>query len=469
MSWSRKLSCRVGEVREGVREAREHQRYYEENKQRLKAEYRAAERAGEVHTHAGLGSGFGLLPWLLLGMGAFSNLFQGETSSPWIGGLGLLTFNSLYIYVAFRAFRKETREAVSTRVALVLLGLVTCGLAMGYGGNWLLFFPLFGLATGAVVRLPQLRWVGAVVTVVAGVASVLRDGWGGLDTAYATWISTMVTAAIMSLSEAVRQLREAREELARRAVEEERLRFSRDLHDLLGHTLSVIVVKSEAARRLAPRDLDAALLQVGDIESVGRQALTEIREAVTGYREGSLSTDLDGAVSALRAAGIEPVVHRSGPPLTAQAEVLLGWVVREAVTNVVRHSGARRCEISVRGSAERVRLRVWDDGRGGTAEPRLPVSDGADPAWAERASGIGGTGSAGSAGGTGGTGGTGLKGLAERLAAAGGCLEAGPGPRGGFTVRAELPVESVEPRRPGERAGVGGGAGDGTRARDRGW
>ncbi|WP_053850498.1 sensor histidine kinase [Streptomyces sp. NRRL B-24085] len=443
MSWSRKLSCRVDEVREGVRVAREHRRYHQENWQRLKAEYRASQRAGEVHTHAGLGSGFGLLPWLLMGMGAFSNLFQGETPNPWIGGVGLLTFNSLYVYVAFRAFRKETREAASTRAALVLMGLVTCGLAMGYGGNWLLFFPLLGLATGAVVRLPHLRWAGAIVTVVAGAASVLRDGWGGLDTAYATWISTMVTAAIMSLSEAVRQLREAREELARRAVEEERLRFSRDLHDLLGHTLSVIVVKSEAARRLAPRDLDAALGQVRDIESVGRQALTEIREAVTGYREGSLSADLDRAVSALRAAGIEPVVHRSGPPLTARTEVLLGWVVREAVTNAIRHSGARHCEISVRSSGERVRLRVWDDGPGGAAEPRLPGSDGAAPAPSERFPGLGGTG---------------LKGLAERLAAAGGRLEAGPGPRGGFTVRAELPTESAAPLRPEEEAGVSGGS-----------
>ncbi|MFC8432321.1 histidine kinase [Streptomyces sp. NPDC057253] len=445
MSWSRKFSCRVDELRDGVRSAREQQRYYAANKERLNAEYKTAQKAGEVPTHAGLGSGFGLLPWLLLGMGAFSNLFQGEAANPWIGGLGLLTFNSLYIYVAFRAFRPQTRDALSTRVALVAMGLVTCGLAMGYGGNWLLFFPLFGLATGAVVRLPQLRWVGAVVTVVAGAASVFRDGWGGLDTAYATWISTMVTAAILSLSEAVRQLREAREELARRAVEEERLRFSRDLHDLLGHTLSVVVVKSEAARRLAPRDLDAALVQIADIESVGRQALTEIREAVTGYREGSLSTDLDRAASALRAAGIEPAVHRSGPPLAAQTEALLGWVVREAVTNAVRHSGAARCEISVEGSAERVRLRVWDDGRRVPAGTPVPESDGTAPAPRACTD-------VPSAPLTPGIGGTGLKGLAERLAAAGGRLEAGPGPRGGFVVRAELPVESVEPVRIGERA-----------------
>ncbi|MEU6532021.1 sensor histidine kinase [Streptomyces sp. NPDC046928] len=356
-------------------------------------------------------SGYSLLPWLLLGLGSLSNLFHGETANPLIGGLGLLAFNSLYVYVAFRSFVKETREAPSTRVALVLMTGVTCVLALAYGGTWLLFFPLLGLATGAAVRFPHLRPTGAALGVLAGAVAVSHDGWDGLGIAYATWISTMVTAAILSLSDAVRQLRAAREELAHRAVEQERLSFSRDLHDLLGHTLSVVVVKAEAARRLTTRDVEAAQAQLADIESVGRQALTEIREAVTGYREGSLSREIDGAVSALRAAGVEPVVRRSGPPLAPQTEALLGWVVREAATNVVRHSGASRCEIAVTGDGERARLTVTDDGRG-TGHPRP-------------------------------TGGTGLRGLTERLATAGGTLTAGP-ERGGFAVTAELPTDAVE-------------------------
>ena len=364
-------------------------------------------------------NGFVLLPWLLMGMGAFSNLFQGKTPNPWIGLIGLVAFNSLYIALVFRAFSKEAREARSTRLMLTALGVVTCTLAIVYGGSWLLFFPLLGLATGAIVRGPWLGRVAVGLTLLSGVTAAVRDGWGAVNVAYGTFLSTMVTAAILSLSEAVRELRAAREELARRAVEEERLRFSRDLHDLLGHTLSVIVVKSEAVRRLIHRDLDAALVQVGDIESVGRQALTEIREAVTGYREGSLATELDRARSALQAAGIEPVVRQSGPPLAAQTEALLGWVIREAVTNAVRHSGATRCEIAVEVAAERVRVRISDDGRGA-----LPASD--PPPSVP------------------GIGGTGLKGLTERLAAAGGSLEAGPGPRGGFVVTAELPVETAE-------------------------
>ncbi|MFF4346359.1 sensor histidine kinase [Streptomyces sp. NPDC001530] len=410
MSWIRGVTCQVNEWR--AARAR-----WKADMERFKAEQRAARKSGgKMPENPGPPpTGFALLPWLLMGMGAFSNLLQGETPQPWIGGLGLLTFNSLYVYVTFRAFVKETRESRSTRVALVLMGLVTCGLAIGYGGSWLYFFPLLGLATGAVLRGPWLGQIGLGVTALAAVVSFFRAGWDAVNVAYGTFLSTMVTAAILSLSEAVRELRAAREELARRAVEKERMRFSRDLHDLLGHTLSVIVVKSEAARRLAPRDMTAALTQITDIESVGRQALTEIREAVTGYREGSLATELDRARSALSAAGVEPVVRQSGPPLVPQAEALLGWVLREAVTNVVRHSAATRCDITVDGTPERVRLTISDNGTGtSTAEP---------------VEGIGGTG---------------LKGLTERLTTAGGSLEAGPVARGGFQVRAELPVDAAD-------------------------
>lgn len=418
--WRSTLACRTAAWRSELRTGRERQQRWKEDKNRRRAELKAAGKSGRVSVPEDPGppaNGFSLLPWLLMGMGALSHLFQGETPNPWIGGLGLLTFNSLYIYVAFRAFTKETRDALSTRVALVLLGLVTCALALGYGGNWLLFFPLLGLATGAVLRGPRLRGLGTAVAVLAGAVSVVHDSWGGaLTIAYATWLSTMVTAAILSLSEAVRELRAAREELARRAVEEERLRFSRDLHDLLGHTLSVIVVKSEAARRLAPRDMDAALSQVTDIEAVGRQALTEIREAVTGYREGSLASELERARSALSAAGVEPTVNRSGPPLEPQTAALLGWVVREAVTNVVRHSAATRCAITVSGTPDRVRLTVTDDGIG------LGEDEDVEDCCAR--------------------GGTGLTGLRERLAAAGGSLKADRGPGGGFRVTAELPADT---------------------------
>ncbi|MFD3478630.1 sensor histidine kinase [Streptomyces sp. NPDC058695] len=425
MSWKHRVTCAMFELRDARRE-------WKADRDVWKAEWRTRDKDAKNSGAEGgpMGpppNGFALLPWLLMGLGAFSNLLQGKTANPWIGGIGLFVFNSLYISIVFQAFDKRRREARYTLLALIAMGLLTCGLAIAYGGSWLMFFPLLGLATGAVVRGRRLGQVALGLSALAGTIGGLKEGWDALNIAYGTFLSTMVTAAILSLAEAVRELRSAREELAHRAVERERLRFSRDLHDLLGHTLSVIVVKSEAARRLAHRDLDAALTQVSDIESVGRQALTEIREAVTGYREGSLTTELDRARSALTAAGIEPVVRQSGPPLAAQTEALLGWVVREAVTNAVRHSGAARCEISVDGTPERVRLRVHDNGRGATAEPPQP-----------------------------GIGGTGLRGLTERLGAAGGSLEAGPAARG-FTVTAELPAlpgeaepdATLEPERAG--------------------
>ncbi|WP_411761492.1 sensor histidine kinase [Streptomyces tunisiensis] len=376
------------------------------------------------------GAGLGhprLLPWLLLAMGAFSNLFQGTTPNPWVGAAGLLAFNSVYVYLAFTTHPCGRRDAAARRVALGLLAAVTCALAVAHGGDWLLFFPLLGLATGVVLRGRPLLAVGAAVTAVAGGVSWHHDGWGGLDILYATAVSALVTATVVRLADTVRELREARRELARRVVEEERLRFSRDLHDLLGHTMSVIVVKSEAARRLVPLDTEAALAQVTDIEAVGRQALTEIREAVTGYREGSLDTELDRARSALTAAGVVPVVRRSGPAPGVRTEALLGWVAREAVTNVVRHSGARRCEIAVEADGERARLTVTDDGDGARA--------GAADADA---------------------GGTGLRGLAERLAAADGTLRAGEGADGGFEVVAELPAHTAvrEPSAAAVRAAV---------------
>lgn len=355
-------------------------------------------------------NGFALLPWLLMGMGAVSNLLQGETPNPWVGAFGLLAFNSLYVSIVFRAFDRTKREAAATWWLLAAITAVTLALAIAYGGPYLLFFPLLGLAVGSVVRGRMLGRVVFPLCALAATVAGVRDGWGAINVAYGTFISAMVTAAVLTLSETVKELRATREQLARTAVEKERLRFSRDLHDLLGHTLSVIVVKSEAARRLAPRDLDAALGQITDIEAVGRQALTEIREAVTGYREVTLAAELDRARDALSSAGIEPVVRRSGPPLEPQTEALLSWVVRESATNAVRHSRATRCEIDLGGTPERVRLTVTDNGRGtGDDTP-----------------------------------GGGLTGLRERVATAGGTLEAGPGPRGGFRVTAELPVEAPE-------------------------
>lgn len=378
---------------------------------RWRHEHRPMDFAEEIENLRPPGR-FTFLPWLLMGAGGFSNIFTGRTPMPWLGGLGLLAFNSLYVGVVFTTFDKRNTDGRVPRLLWAGLAVVTFALAIGYGGSWLLLFPLLSLALGVASRTRRTGQLLIPLSAAAAIVAAFRsdDPWDALSIGYGTLISGLVTVTILTLFGAIAQLKATRQELARHAVAEERIRFSRDLHDLLGHTLSVVVVKSEAARRLAPRDLDAALAQVADIEAVGRQALTEIREAVTGYREGSLATELDRARSALDAAGIEAVVRESGPPLPPQTAALFGWVVREGATNVIRHGGgAAVCRIFVTGAGGRVRLEITDDGDcAGCATPDS---------------------------------GSGLRGLTERLAAAGGSLEAGPAPGKGFRVVAELPLE----------------------------
>ncbi|MEU8725766.1 sensor histidine kinase [Streptomyces antimycoticus] len=375
------------------------------------------------------------LPWLFMLSGDVQALFKGKTPLPWLGGAGAAAFVALYVTTIYTSLDERRRHTRAPLLALAGLAAVTYALGIGYAGDWLLCFPLLSLASGIVLRGGK-RPLGPVILVLSGSAGIIAGFRGGasdsLTVSYGTILSGLVTAAILSLFETVAQLRATRQELARTAVEKERLRFSRDLHDLLGHTMSVVVVKAEAVRRLAPKNLEAALEQAADIEAVGRQALTEIREAVTGYREGSLATELDRARSALDAAGIEAAVRRSGPPLAPQTEALLGWVVREGVTNVVRHSGAARCEIEVRGGMDRIWLEITDDGGG----------------VGSRATGTDATSTAGGEAAEGAIGGTGLKGLAERLSAAGGSLESGPGARRGFRLVAELPVDTEDPMEP---------------------
>jgi two-component system sensor histidine kinase DesK len=193
------------------------------------------------------------------------------------------------------------------------------------------------------------------------------------------------------------------------------------MHDLLGHTLSVIVVKAQVARKLAGGDPAQAEQQAADIEEIGRVALGEVRQAVAGYRGRGLARELESARAALADAGITTEVRQDGPPAPAGADALLGWVVREGVTNVVRHSGGHRCEIDVRNSGGTVTVTIRDDGGG--------ASGGSSAGHSAAPS----------------AGGHGLDGLRERLADDGGTLEAGPCPDGGFRLTATVPVPVAVP------------------------
>ena len=210
------------------------------------------------------------------------------------------------------------------------------------------------------------------------------------------------------LVEANQQLSQAREQIARLAVGEERLRFARDLHDLLGHSLSVIALKSELAGRLIKTTPGLAANEVEDIEQVARDALREVRDAVAGYRQPSLSAELAGAREALTAAGIELRAEGEHMPLPPAVEAVLAWALREGVTNVMRHSQAKRCNIRIFKKDGSAAVEVVDDGRGGTPEP-----------------------------------GSGLHGLRERVLERGGTLTAEPLPHEGFRLRVTVPLPEV--------------------------
>jgi two-component system sensor histidine kinase DesK len=215
----------------------------------------------------------------------------------------------------------------------------------------------------------------------------------------------------------IAELQRAREQLARLAVTEERLRFARDLHDLLGHSLSVIALKADLASRLLPARVDRAAAEVADIERVARSALAEVRDAVSGYRQPTLAEAVSTGSEALDAAGIAATWDVAQVALPPPIDAVLAWAVREAVTNVIRHSRAHTCEIRVTAGLAEAAADVVDDGVG-------RAGDGSDggatglPAWA----------------------GNGLAGLAERLTALGGRLEVAPCPRGGFRLRASVPT-----------------------------
>jgi two-component system, NarL family, sensor histidine kinase DesK len=227
----------------------------------------------------------------------------------------------------------------------------------------------------------------------------------------------LVALAMYAFFEIIRSnhaLTEARAEVARLAAEGERTRIARDLHDLLGHSLTTITVKAGLARRLGAVDPERAVREIGEVEDLARRALGDVRTAVAGYRDVSLTGELASGRELLRAIGIDADLPASAEVVRGDLHVLFGWVVREGLTNVVRHSQARRCTVTL------------------TRESVEIVDDGMAPGGA--------------------TDGSGLRGLRERVAAAGGTLTAGPvggsGVRWGWRLRVEVPEPAPAPAAP---------------------
>ncbi|MGH8144950.1 MAG: sensor histidine kinase [Rhodanobacteraceae bacterium] len=161
------------------------------------------------------------------------------------------------------------------------------------------------------------------------------------------------------------ELRLSHDEVRRLAASAERERIGRDLHDLLGHTLSMVALKSELAGRLMERDPGAASREIAEVARVAREALSQVRSAVSGIRAAALASEFASARLLLETAGVQMEYWCDPQPLPSSVETCLALVLREGVTNIQRHARANRVEVSVIAGAERVVMRIRDDGRGG--------------------------------------------------------------------------------------------------------
>ncbi|MHC5795562.1 sensor histidine kinase [Lacisediminihabitans sp. FW035] len=294
----------------------------------------------------------------------------------------------------------------SIRVRLVSIGL--------YWALSCLLFPLIGpiaiwmwllvVSLAAFTNLPPRLAVGLSLLVVLAQLAIGASVAFTIGLVFAPIVTTVTAATMIGLgliSQSNLNLRVANTEIARLAVVEERARFSRDLHDVLGHTLTVVTVKSELARRLVTIDPTKAEAEIADIERLTRGALADLRLAVSNYRETSLEAELAASRTALEAAGILAHLPDSVPPLDSRLQGVFAWVLREGVTNVIRHSGAAACWVTI----ETQSLTVADDGRG----PDAPDTAGT-------------------------VSGNGLRGLRERSAEAAAELLVGQSARGGFEL-----------------------------------
>jgi two-component system, NarL family, sensor histidine kinase DesK len=303
-------------------------------------------------------------------------------------------------------------------IATVGLSIVILAVGGASGSNWVSALVIASAAIGRSVPTARLVALGAAFCTAAGLAVYLIEGMLNSSNALALIAPPLVAAFAYSAArrvELVNKLRDTRAELARMAVADERLRIARDLHDLLGHSLSLITLKAELAGRLLDADPERAAREVAELERVARRSLGEVRAAVTSYRQPRLAAEIASARHMLAAAGMECQVHAPAsielPPAT---DALLAWTVREGATNVVRHSGARTVTITISITPDEVSAEIADDGVGPTWD--------ADPRPGEHQ-------------------GSGLSGLTERARAAGAEISSGEGPGGkGFRLLVRVPA-----------------------------
>ena len=366
--------------------------------------------------------------WLVCLLFPFASLVR-EPLSLWhliSGLLALLFFAASYTWLMWpHPVSQEAWVRARSRISFLLfvaLSVLVLVFSLVDGHAWLWLF--IGVSAIAGLLLPMRSAFAAIVLFTLFPLFITVGTHGGITGVNWWWLIALMLLVrglgldmigIARMGSAIRELHTARRELARLKVEEERQRLARDLHDLLGQTLSMITLKSELARQLIQEDPERCAQELSEIERVSRQTLREVREAVAGYRQPHLSSELEGARQLLEAAGINAQIEPIKEALPPALDAVLAWTVREGVTNVIRHSRAQHCLIRLTQENGHVCAEVIND-RG--REVR-----------AESASGRPGLG---------------LGSMHERVSALGGRMEAGPLPLPGkerFRLWVELPLQ----------------------------
>lgn len=265
----------------------------------------------------------------------------------------------------FRSYWAHGRELILIAIATTAMGLAFWPIAQGAGA-------MFIYAAGMLGYLePTRRAVAGVALVTllcAAEAWLLRRDW--FSSSWPILFSILIGAINVHFSQVHRsnaRLRLAQDEIEHLAKLAERERIARDLHDLLGHTLSLVILKSELAVKLSERDPARAREEIRDVERISREALTQVRAAVAGYRSGGVESEARHAQNALSSAGVDVELNLTQKPLPPSHEAVIALALREAVTNIVRHAAAHTCTITLEADDARCVLTVSDDGRGGNA------------------------------------------------------------------------------------------------------
>lgn len=387
--------------------------------------------------------GLAFLAFLAFPVGSL--LSGGEpTGKVVLGLLGLAAFVACYARVVWRSVPVPYDNKTPYALTGALLAGVCLIPVLGY--SWTIGLAFY--ANALLLLSARRRWrVPALLTVTGSfvVLGLVLDGHVGevLGTAVSVVAIGGVQIAFARQVEDGVRLRRARAELARLAVAEERLRISRDLHDVLGQRLAAVALKSELAARLSRSDPERAEVEMTEVSKIAREALDEVRATVAGYRDASLATEVRTAEALLTAASVETTVSGVPVNLSPAVEEVASWVVREASTNVVRHAHADHCRIVLGRVASGLSVEISDDG---VASEGSGFSGSGSLGSGSLGSGSSGSGSlgsgsagSGSAGAGGHAGGHGLAGLAERIAAIEGSFEVGA-VDGWFTVRAVIPA-----------------------------